>query len=365
MNAPLKQIETIDYSTGEIVTDLIVRLPENPGALATSQLVSACRQIFDNRETIVGLASPDTVEATVEAYRRAGAIERYVRTREHRDEARRAARVLETAVGEALGPAINGGDRRSNQFSSERTVPTKDRYKFRRLADHRSLWWPVLKEKALTRKEALRLIDDALHQDDGLGETCTVDDLNALAASGKKFGCIYIDPPWRYDNQGTRAATGDHYKAGEDNDKAGMTVEQIAALPVAQLAAEASHLHLWTTNGFLFECPKLFAAWGFEFKSTFVWCKPTIGTGNYWRNAHEILLTAVRGDAKSFNDKTIRSWIECGRGRHSAKPEKVREYLMSASRGPYLELFARSPADGWTVWGNEIEQTLFHNEASK
>ena len=31
------------------------------------------------------------------------------------DEARRAARVLETAVGEALGPAQWGGDRRSDQ----------------------------------------------------------------------------------------------------------------------------------------------------------------------------------------------------------------------------------------------------------
>lgn len=359
----------IDYDTGEVVTanDLIVNLPENPGALATSQLVTACRRIFDNREQLIENASPETIDATVEAYRRAGAIERYVRTREHRDEARRAARVLETAVGEALGPAVQtiGPGRGKTVAPKQSFIAATDKFRFRRMANHRDLWWPALDEKALTRKEALRLIDDALQQNDGPSQTCTVDDLNALAASDKKFGCIYLDPPWRYDNQGTRAATGDHYKAGEENDKAGMTVEQIMALPVSELAADDAHLHLWTTNAFLFECPRLFDAWGFEFKSTFIWCKPTIGTGNYWRNAHEILLTAVRGDAKSFQDKSMRSWIECGRGRHSAKPEKVRENLMKASKGPYIELFARSQADGWTVWGNEIEANLFHNEASK
>jgi N6-adenosine-specific RNA methylase IME4 len=33
-----------------------------------------------------------------------------------------------------------------------------------------------------------------------------------------------------------------------------------------------------------------------------------------------------------------------------------------ASHGPYLELFGRSPVPGWTVWGNQIERTLFAYE---
>ncbi len=85
------------------------------------------------------------------------------------------------------------------------------------------------------------------------GETYTVEDLNDLISKGKKFGTIYADPPWLYDNQGTRASTNNHYE--------GMTVEQICELPIDLLTAPNAHLHLWTTNGFIFECPKIFVGY--------------------------------------------------------------------------------------------------------
>jgi N6-adenosine-specific RNA methylase IME4 len=188
-------------------------------------------------------------------------------------------------------------------------------------------------------------------------ETCSTDDLGSLVASGRRFGCIYADPPWLYDNQGTRAATGNHY--------GGMTVADLCAMPVRDLALPDAHLHLWTTNAFLFDAPAIFAAWGFEFRSTFIWVKPSIGIGNYWRNSHEILLTAIRGDAKRFADHSMPSWLECARGDHSAKPEQVRGMLERASPPPYLELFARIPAHRWTVWGNQVERNLlFPDEAA-
>jgi N6-adenosine-specific RNA methylase IME4 len=180
------------------------------------------------------------------------------------------------------------------------------------------------------------------------GETCTVEDLSVLAASGRRFGCLYADPPWLYDNQGTRASTGNHYQ--------GLTVDELCALPVMDLAADNAHLHLWITNAFLFDAPRIFAAWGFEFRSMFAWVKPQMGIGNYWRNSHEILLTAVRGDAKRFNDHSMISWMEFDRGVHSAKPQEVRAMVERASPGPYLEMFARSPVPNWTVWGNQIER---------
>jgi N6-adenosine-specific RNA methylase IME4 len=185
-------------------------------------------------------------------------------------------------------------------------------------------------------------------------DTCTVDDLQKLIASGARFGSIYADPPWLYDNQGTRAATGNHY--------GGLTVDQLCELPVRELAADDAHLHLWTTNGFLFECPRIFDAWGFEFRSSFVWTKRQMGIGNYWRNSHEFLLTAIRGNAKRFRDKSLKSWLECDRGKHSAKPEQMRSYIERASPGPFLELFGRSPATGWTVFGDQISRNLlFHD----
>lgn len=173
-----------------------------------------------------------------------------------------------------------------------------------------------------------------------------VDDLAALAATGQRFGCVYADPPWPYDNQSTRAATSNHY--------ATMTVNDITALPVRELAAEESHLWLWTTNGFLFDCPRIFDAWGFEFKSTFVWVKPKYGIGNYLRNAHELLLLGVRGGLIG-NATDVKSWGEFGRGKHSSKPEEIRSTVIERiSPPPYLELFGRRSASGWAVWGDEV-----------
>lgn len=188
-------------------------------------------------------------------------------------------------------------------------------------------------------------------------DTCTTADLHALIMRGKRFGTIYADPPWLYDNQGTRAATGNHY--------GGMTVDQLCELPIAELAADDAHLHLWTTNAFLFECPRIFDAWGFEYRSAFVWVKPQLGIGNYWRNSHEYLLTAIRGNAKRFSDRSLKSWLECDRGAHSAKPELVRHMIERASPGPFLELFGRSPAPRWTVWGNQIRRDLMLHDVEE
>lgn len=182
-------------------------------------------------------------------------------------------------------------------------------------------------------------------------------DFAALARNGEKFGTVYADPPWLYDNQATRAATGNHY--------GGMTVEELCALPVKDIVADDAHLHLWTTNGFLFECPKIFEAWGFEFRSSFVWVKPQMGIGNYWRNSHEIMLTAIRGNAKRFNDHSMMSWLQCERGLHSAKPEQVRHFIERASPGPFLEMFARSGSPNWTVWGNQIPGNLLDHDMAE
>jgi len=172
-------------------------------------------------------------------------------------------------------------------------------------------------------------------------------DLWRLVADKRRFSTIYADPPWKYDNQGTRAATNNHYPT--------MTVEQIAAEPVAKLAAEECHLHLWTTNAFLPAAFSVIAAWGFEYKSCFVWVKPQLGIGNYWRVSHEFLLLGVRGNLP-FRDQGQRSWAEIKREGHSCKPEEVRTLIEMVSHPPYLELYGRaSPANpDWIVYGNQL-----------
>lgn len=182
-------------------------------------------------------------------------------------------------------------------------------------------------------------------------ETCSVGDLSDLS---RTFGTIYADPPWLYGNQGTRGSTGDHYS--------GMTPDEVAELPITHLVADTAHLHLWTTNAFLFDARRVMEAWGFDYKSCFVWVKPQMGMGNYWRVSHEFCLLGVRGSAP-FRERDEMSWREWPRGRHSAKPGRMYDIIERVSPGPYLELFARRHHPGWTAWGH-IEPDLFFEAAS-
>lgn len=175
-----------------------------------------------------------------------------------------------------------------------------------------------------------------------------VGDLSEL--SGEKFGCIYSDPPWKYGNQATRAATSDHYRT--------LSVDELCNWPLSDYAADDAHLHLWTTNAFLPDAFRVIAAWGFEYRSCFVWVKTQMGIGNYWRVSHEFLLLGIRGNAKRFHNRSLMSWAEFERGKHSSKPEEVRGFIEAASLGPYLELFGRKSVAGWTVLGNQVARML-------
>lgn len=168
--------------------------------------------------------------------------------------------------------------------------------------------------------------------------------LEAMVADGLKFGTIYADPPWSYYDQDTRSATDDVYPT--------MSLEEIAAMPVKQLAAERAHLHLWTTSTHLPYCFDVLKAWGFEYKSAFVWVKNQLGLGNYWRVGHEYLVLGVRGDLP-FLDHSQPSWMQAARTKHSEKPEQVRQIIERVSPAPRLELFGRKQVSGWTVFGNQ------------
>jgi N6-adenosine-specific RNA methylase IME4 len=167
-------------------------------------------------------------------------------------------------------------------------------------------------------------------------------DLRALIGKGKCFTTIYADPPWQYDNSAARGAAAKHYQT--------MSIEQLHAEPVAKLAADNAHLHLWTTNAFLPESFGLMEAWGFQYKSCLIWVKPELGMGNYWRVSHEFLLLGVRGRLP-FRDRCLQSWFIASRSKHSKKPESIRLLIEKASPGPYLELYGRewSPGSPWTV----------------
>lgn len=179
-----------------------------------------------------------------------------------------------------------------------------------------------------------------------------LDDLPTLVEKGVKFGTIYADPPWRYKRK-PRAAAENHYRT--------MSLQEIIALPVRELAAPEAHLHLWFPHSFLFEAEKVMTAWGFDYKGLFVWLKPRPGLGYYWRSATEYMLLGVRGRCH-FRDKSISNWLCIDRGKHSAKPEQVRSLIERVSPPPYLELFGRQAVRDWVVFGNEVERGLFDDD---
>ncbi len=178
-----------------------------------------------------------------------------------------------------------------------------------------------------------------------------------------KFKIIYADPAWSY-NQGGRGSTEDHYE--------GMSIAEIQALPVSDIADDDAVLFLWVTWPFLAEGLATIRAWGFEYKTcAFVWVKhheksgkKCVG-GGFWTRANtEFCLIGVRGKKHPRRiDKSVRQLIEtepeefvleAPRGRHSAKPKEARARIVQLMGDvPRVELFARERIEGWHAWGDD------------
>jgi N6-adenosine-specific RNA methylase IME4 len=141
-----------------------------------------------------------------------------------------------------------------------------------------------------------------------------------------------------------------------------MSISQITALPVADLASENAHLYLWTTNGFLEAAFGVVRAWEFTMSTTHVWAKAPMGggLGESFGITTEFLLFARRGRAPMRNRTTgtwhpwPRRYVD-GHPAHSKKPEGAYALIEHASRAPFIELFSREdqPRLGWSYWGNE------------
>lgn len=166
--------------------------------------------------------------------------------------------------------------------------------------------------------------------------------------SVKKYRTILADPPWDVQQRGERGAER-HYDL--------MTLEQIAAMPVADLAEENAHLWLWVTNATLRQGYDIAEAWGFTVRSPLTWVKFRLGLGVYLRNSTEHLLFATKGTAP-VQFRSQPTWINAPVQDHSHKPEEQYALIERVSPGPYLELFARRRQHGWDAWGNQIDSDV-------
>lgn len=186
-----------------------------------------------------------------------------------------------------------------------------------------------------------------------------------------RYGVVVADPPWRYANAAVRGSAEDQYRKDVKTQRSTMSLIEICDLPVAQLVAADSVLFLWTTWPFLYESFAVMKAWGFEYVTGFPWLKietmprmdlfgelsirPAYGVGWWIRGCSEPILICRRGDARPPRGSLVGLLSE--QLQHSRKPENI-YHIAETLPGPYLELFARRPRQGWSVWGNEVEGSI-------
>lgn len=179
--------------------------------------------------------------------------------------------------------------------------------------------------------------------------------------SVRKYGIIYADPPWTYNDKANAG------KRGASHKYSCMTPGQLAVMRVAgrhvwELAADDCALFMWATAPLMMEAIGLFAEWEFQYKTiAFVWVKTTkngqehFGMGNWTRANAEYLLIGTRGRPKR-ESASVRQVVHEQVLEHSRKPHVFRRKIVQLVGDlPRIELFARELVRGWDAWGHGVD----------
>lgn len=183
------------------------------------------------------------------------------------------------------------------------------------------------------------------------------------------YQVIYADPPWRFrvrseTSAGIKKSPSAHYRTPH--------LDEVKALPVADVAARDAWLFMWTTWPHLMDGSAfaLAQAWSdpanpWTGRTGGTWAKRPrgwrgdpnawqMGTGYIFRSASELLLVFGRGRVPWTAKGERNLWIAPVRA-HSQKPEEVRDMLRRSTTGPRLEMFANDDAEGFDRWGDGHE----------
>jgi N6-adenosine-specific RNA methylase IME4 len=163
-----------------------------------------------------------------------------------------------------------------------------------------------------------------------------------------RYSCIVADPPWPMKRLHRQLFPG----TGDTLDYPVMTVDDIAALPVADVAAEDAHLYLWTTHRFLPDALEIADAWGFRYQCLMTWVKPEGMVPYSWMYSTEHALFCRRGSLP-LDRVGMRLHFDAQPRGHSVKPDVFYDRVLQASPGPRLEMFSRQKRDGFDAWGAE------------
>lgn len=169
------------------------------------------------------------------------------------------------------------------------------------------------------------------------------------------YDVICCDPPWRFrtwsDNNQAKSASR-YYSL--------MTLPEIKALPVGQLAQRDTLLLLWTTGWAMAtgQAHEVARAWGFEPRTEMVWRKltpagrPRMGTGYWARSLHEPILICSMGKPRKFS--AFPSLFDGIAREHSRKPDEFYALVTKHTIGlRRADLFARETRPGFDGWGDQ------------
>jgi len=231
----------------------------------------------------------------------------------------------------------------------------KDTSRFQQLAKNKEVIETAKKkarenDEVVSRTQVLKEIQNKKKEEkkieriESIKKTATLPDT--------KYRIVYADPPWCYNDKhefhGTTGAE-THYNS--------MTIEQLCNMPIKDKIEKDAVLFIWVTSPLLEECFKVINAWGFKYKTSFVWDKIKHNMGHYNSVRHEFLLISTRGSCTPDEKKLFDSVQSIERtNKHSEKPNEFRNIIdVLYKYGKKIEIFARKKYnENWDYWGNEL-----------
>jgi N6-adenosine-specific RNA methylase IME4 len=319
-------------------------LPSPGAAISAEQVAGWERHVAEH------VADVPDVETAQEWRAQAAALEAYLRSKGLHGPMLGAQRRVEARIGQLLGEARPG----PAQSSVVTEVSEKNaRHDFRLLGRAlRGECEPPLghEEWRDSRRNLVAVVRRRL----GLIETSPLPD--------GTFRCVVADPPWQLTTGATMPGKFGDIALKDGGDALTyeqMTLEDIAALDVAGLAAPDAHLYLWTVNRYVEAAYDIARSWGFEPSALLTWCKAPmgVGLGGTFRFTTEFVLFCRRG-RPAAEEIVPTTWFQWPRGRHSVKPVDFYALAERVSPGPRIDLFARAARDGWSTWGREAPRAI-------
>jgi len=176
-----------------------------------------------------------------------------------------------------------------------------------------------------------------------------------------RYRTIVADPPWHIkfgsnrtpSKRGGWAAEKWARETVRDLVYPTMTVAEISALGIGDLADDDAHLYIWTVNAYVRDTYAIAEAWGFRPAQLLTWAKEPmgLGLGGAFTPTTEHVLFCRRGTLRA-TARMDSTWWKWKRGPHSAKPEAFLDMVEAVSPPPRLEVFARRARFGWDYAGD-------------